>query len=104
MANANIEPLYACYRGARRMPPRRLFGSVRGRYAAPNRATGLCCGCDGVGMRRGAFPRHRSHRVTFGMTHECGSNPLLSAVGVHAIAHLGHALCLGTVCATVETV
>jgi hypothetical protein len=38
------------------------------------------------------------------MTHECGSNPLLGAVGVHAIAHLGHALCLGTVCATVETV
>src|SRR5262249_31312036 len=30
----------------------------------------LFCGCEGVGMRCGAFPRPRSHRVKYGMTHE----------------------------------
>src|SRR5262245_968320 len=37
------------------------------------RATVLFCGCDGVGMRCGAFPPHRSHRVKYGMTYEKGS-------------------------------
>src|SRR5262249_9852725 len=30
----------------------------------------LFCGCDGVGMRRSAFPRRRSHRVKYGITHD----------------------------------
>src|SRR5262245_3120783 len=42
-------------------------GPLRGPEGAP--ATTLFCGCDGVGMRCGAFPRRHSHRVKYGMTH-----------------------------------
>src|SRR5262249_8351791 len=38
------------------------------------RATVLFCGCDGVGMRRSAFPRHRSHRVK--LRKSCNSQDL----------------------------
>src|SRR5262249_1126412 len=41
------------------------WGPLRGPQRP--RATTLFCGCEGVGMRRSAFPRPRSHSVKYRM-------------------------------------